>query len=209
MGSPRTVGPWRESHIAAVVLAAGSSNRMRSQSKLLLPHPADGAPLLRHATTGVLALEPVEIVVVVRPDLPQLITALDGLPVRLVPNPDFAAGMATSLRVGIAALAPGVQAALVVLGDTPEVAPAVFAALLAAYQATGRPITLPVYGAVSGPPTLFARAAFPALARLTGDQGGRQVVLSHPEWVTRVPLPPELQPFDIDTPEDYHVYTGG
>lgn len=197
---------WQETGIAAVLLAAGRSSRMGAGSKLLLPHPVDKQPLLWHAAQSVLALELREVLVVVRPDLPALAAALAELPVRIVPNAEYAQGMATSLRAGIAALAPDVQAALVVLGDTPEVDPAVFAALLGAYQAEGRPMTLPVYDGIPGPPTLFSRAAFPALAQLTGDQGGRRIMVEHPDWVTRVPLPLALIPRDIDTPDDYRAY---
>jgi molybdenum cofactor cytidylyltransferase len=199
-------GPWQEAGIAAVLLAAGRSSRMGAGSKLLLPHPVDKQPLLWHAAQSVLALGLREVLVVVRPDLPALAAALAGLPVRIVPNAEYAQGMATSLRVGIAALGPDALAALVVLGDTPEVDPAVFAALLAAYQAEGRPMTLPVYDGIPGPPTLFSRAAFPALAQLTGDQGGRRIMVEHPDWVTRVPLPLALIPRDIDTPDDYRAY---
>ena len=67
-------------------------------------------------------------------------------------------------------------------------------------------ITIPTYGGVPGPPTLFSRAAFAALARLTGDEGGRSLIAEHPAWVTRVPLPFEALPVDIDTPEDYRAY---
>src|SRR6476469_9453120 len=140
--------PWQEAGITAVLLAAGRSSRMGAESKLLLPHPVDKRPLLHHAAQSVLALGLVEVVVVVRPDLPALAAALGWLPVRIVSNADYAQGMATSLRAGIAALGPEAQAALVVLGDTPEVDPAVFAALLAAYQAEGRPMTLPVYDGI-------------------------------------------------------------
>jgi molybdenum cofactor cytidylyltransferase len=198
--------PWHEASIAAVLLAAGRSSRMGAESKLLLPHPADQRPLLWHAAQSVLALGLMEVLVVVRPDLPELADALAGLPVRLVPNAEYQQGMATSLRAGIAALAPDVQAALVVLGDTPEVDPAVFTALLAAYRAEGRPMTLPIYDGIPGPPTLFSRVAFPTLAQLTGDQGGRRIMIEHPDWVTRVPLPLARIPRDIDTPDDYRAY---
>lgn len=179
------------------------------EPKLLLPHPADGAPLLRHSVGGVLALEPLEVVVVLRPDLPALGDALAGLPVRAVLNPDFAEGMSTSLRVALAALNPEAEAALVVLGDTPDVPASVFAALLAAYLAARRPITISVYGDISAPPTIFSRAAFAALASLTGDQGGRRAASLHPEWVERVVFPAEMMPADIDTRGDYEKLRRG
>src|SRR5690349_4735631 len=98
--------PWQESGIAAVLLAAGRSSRMGAGSTLLLPHPGDQRPLLWHAVQSVLALGLVEVLVVVRPDLPALAAAITELPVRIVPNPDYPQGMATSLRAGIAALGP-------------------------------------------------------------------------------------------------------
>ncbi len=197
---------WGDRGVGGVLLAAGRGQRMAgaaAQSKLLLAHPADGLPLVIHAARGLLALGLVEVVVVVRPDRPAVAAALAELPLRIVPNPDADAGQATSLRVGVAALGSGVTAALVALGDTPTVAPAVFAALLTAYLAHERPITQPVYGELPGPPTLFTRAAFPALANLSGDDGARTLIRAQPTWVCRVALPAALLPPDVDTPADY------
>ncbi len=200
--------PWYRDHIVALVLAAGRGARMGAPSKLLLPHPADGAPLLRHSVQAALALQPFETLVVVPPEAPDLAAALAGLRVRLVPNPDYAEGMGTSIRAGVAALRPETRGLLVLLGDSPDVPPAVFAALRAAFNESRRPITVPVYGSVAGPPTLFTRLTFPDLLDLSGDQGGRQVIRAHPDWVTRVSLPASWLPTDIDTPEDYAAFGG-
>src|SRR3954462_526290 len=116
--------------IAAVVLAAGRSRRMGDQNKLLLPW-RDGEPIVRHVAAAALAVRPLEVVVVVRPDLFALAGALAGLPVRLVGNPAWTEGMGTSLAAGIAALGPTVQGALVLLGDSPGVEPGILAALVA------------------------------------------------------------------------------
>src|SRR5689334_4657089 len=190
--------------IAAVVLAAGRSRRMGDQNKLLLPWH-DGEPLVRHVAAAALAVRPLEVVVVVRPDLFALAGALAGLPVRLVGNPAWEEGMGTSLAAGIAGLGPEVQGALVLLGDSPGVDPAILAALVAAQQTTGQPIAIPFYGDEPGPPTLFGRAIFPELRGLRGDTGGRLIVRHYPEHVARVPFPPAARPPDIDTPEDYQA----
>ena len=194
---------WAAQGIGGVLLAAGAGRRMGRESKLLLPHPADGQPLVVYAARGLLALGLADLVVVVRPDRPAVAAALAGLPLRIVINSDPDAGQATSLAAGVGALGPGIAAALVALGDTPSVAPAVFAALFAAYLEQQRPITQPVYGTQPGPPTLFARPAWPALADLRGDDGARALIHSHPTWLTRVPLPAALLPPDIDTTADY------
>ena len=110
---------------------------------------------------------------------------------------------------GIAALGPAPAAALVVLGDSPGVDPALPAALVAAHQATGKPIAVPFYGDDPGPPTLFGRAIFPELLTLRGDTGGRLIVRHYPDHVARVPLPASARPPDIDTPEDYQAALHG
>jgi molybdenum cofactor cytidylyltransferase len=191
-------------NIAVVVLAAGRSSRMGAQSKLLLPW-RDGEPIVRHVVQAALGWQPLETVVVVRPDLFALAGALAGLPVRLVGNPRWPDGMGTSLAAGIAALGPTVGAALVLLGDSPGVDPAIIAALVAAYKQTGQPVAVPFYGDEPGPPTLFARPLFPDLLRLQGDAGGRLIVRHYPDHVARVDFPAAARPPDIDTPEDYQA----
>lgn len=195
-------------HVAVVVLAAGRSSRMGAQHKLLLPW-RDGEPILRHVVSRALALGPLEVVVVVRPDMFALAGALAGLPVRTVGNPQWTAGMGTSLAAGIGALGPDAQAALVLLGDSPDVDPGIIAALVAAYQTSGQPIAVPFYGDEPGPPTLFARAVFPDLLSLQGDTGGRLIVRNYPDHVARVDLPAGSRPSDIDTPEDYQAALAG
>ena len=97
---------------------------MGPQHKLLLPW-RDGEPIVRHVAEAALAAHPLEVVVVVRPDLFALAGALAGLPVRLAGNPAWEEGMGTSLAAGIAALEPEAQAALVLLGNSADLAPAI------------------------------------------------------------------------------------
>lgn len=185
--------------IAGVVLAAGLSRRM-GRPKLLLD--LGGAPVLRHTLQQVLAAGLDEVVVVTGPDATLLAPALAGLAVRRATNPDPPAGQAGSVVAGVAALGPGVEAAVVALGDQPTVAPEVIRALVAAWRATGRPIAAPVYRDGRGNPVLFARAVFPELLALAGDAGARAVVAADPARVTLVPVDAPMPP-DVDTPEDY------
>ncbi len=175
---------------------------MGEQPKLLMPL-RDGRSILWHSIQSVLVWEPNEVVVVVRPDLPQMTVKLTELGVRCVSNTRYEEGMATSLAAGIDALSPGTQAAIVTLGDQPYVSPRIIEELISAYLREGKPITIPVYGAQPGPPTLFARQVFPDLLKLQGDAGGRQIVADHPEMVYRVSFTEEDRPLDVDTPQDY------
>src|SRR3712207_716632 len=95
--------------IAIIILAAGRGARMGAQPKLLLPW-RDGKSILWHSARNALDLHPVEVVVVVRPDLPEMITSLGDLRVSCVSNPRFREGMASSLVAGIEALRDDVAA---------------------------------------------------------------------------------------------------
>ncbi|MFL5733956.1 MAG: NTP transferase domain-containing protein [Chloroflexia bacterium] len=201
--------------IAVIVLAAGQGSRMGPQpgGKLLLALE-DGRPIIAHAVDGALALAPSDLVVVVRPDTPEVgAAALSGvktLPpepaqprVQVVANPRHAEGMATSLAAGIAALGDTTEAVLVLLGDMPRVSPRIIEALVAAYTGNGKPITIPLYGSAVGPPTLFAREVFPDLLHLQGEVGGRQLLSKYPDLAQQVPFSEQDRPGDVDTAEDY------
>ena len=184
--------------IAAVVLAAGLARRMGRQ-KLLLK--LQGKPVVRWAVER-LVPHVGDIVVVTGQDDAAIREALSGLSLRFAVNPSPQAGQGSSIAVGVAALPPWTQAALIALGDQPRVPDAVVPALLAALERAGKAIVAPVYQGAQGTPVLFTAQIFAELKALTGDAGARAVVTRHPERVERVsfdlPMPP-----DVDTPEDF------
>lgn len=188
--------------IAALVLAAGASRRM-GRPKLLLE--LGGVPLIRHVVERAQTADVGDVVVVVGPNRAEIAAALAGTRARLVDNPDYATGMASSLRVGLQALAPETQAVVVVLGDQPFLETAVINRLIATYRASGRPIVVPVYAGQRGNPVLFDRSLFEELARQQGDQGGRAVVAADPARVAEVQVPASLPQRDVDTWEDYQA----
>jgi molybdenum cofactor cytidylyltransferase len=182
---------------------------MGAQPKLLLPLAA-GEPVVRHAVVNALRFEPLEMVLVVRPDLPDLARAVSDLPVRIVPNPHFEEGVASSLAAGIGALSSDVAAALIMQADTPLVSRELVGGIAFTYALTSKPIVAPYYGSVTepyllsqvGPPTLFSRSFFPKLMELEGDVGGKQLLAENRELICHLSRDPQERPLDIDTPED-------
>jgi len=85
--------------------------------------------------------------------------------------PDWELGPGASLRCGLAALGPGIEAAVVVLADGPELAPAAIERVTAAWRATGAPVVAASYGGVRGHPLLVAREAWHGIP----DEGLRAV----------------------------------
>jgi molybdenum cofactor cytidylyltransferase len=187
--------------IAGVVLAAGASRRMGTQ-KLLLP--LEGRPIVRHAVEAVLAAGLDEVVVVLGREPEAVGAALAGLRIRTVVNPRYAEGLATSLRAALDALPAGVQAVVIALGDQPRVDPGVILRLVEAFRSTARGIVVPVYRDGRGNPVLFAASVFDELRAVTGDQGGRPVILRDPRRVAEVSVDAPM-PGDVDTPGDYEA----
>jgi molybdenum cofactor cytidylyltransferase len=186
--------------VAAVVLAAGLSRRMKCRPKLLLP--LEGRPVVRHAVERVLAAGIDTVVVVAGHEAPALADALHGLPVQICENPAPETGQAGSVAIGIAALPAAARAALIALGDQPFVDDRIIPALLAARAQTAKPIVAPRYRDGRGNPVLFGREVFPELVAIAGDEGARSVVARDGGRVALVPFDFDMPP-DVDTPEDY------
>ena len=184
--------------ISAVILAAGRSQRMGSP-KLLLD--LSGRTLLHRVVENTRASRCEEIVIVLGAEAERVQAEAQGPGVRFVTNERYGEGMGGSLAVGIGALAPSCEAAVVLLGDQPFVGPAAIDALIAAYRHSGKPIVASRYGGVAGAPTLIGRVLFAEARGLTGDIGGRALMRQHPDLVLEVPLP-DAAAVDVDTPQD-------
>lgn len=161
MSGARTVG--------ALVLAAGLSRRMGA-AKLAMP--VAGVPMLARTLA---AIEAAGLpVLLVTGGHEAAVRAVAGA-VPMVRAEGFEQGLAESLKAGLRAAPADWDAALVVLGDMPFVAPATLRALAAALAA-GAPAVVPVQAGERGNPAGFARSAWPALMALEGDRGARGVL---------------------------------
>ncbi len=197
-------GPQQAPKVAVLVLAAGRSTRMGGPNKLLAE--TNGQPLVVHAVKAALASQAVEVVVVLGHMAEQVRAAItQAVPagrLRFVTNPDFADGLSTSVRTGIAALGKDIDAAVVQLGDMPGVNAALLDRLMAAFSPVeGRSICVPTVGGKRGNPVLWDRRFFPEIAKLAGDSGAKHLIGEHADLVCEVEMTGEAAITDIDTPE--------
>lgn len=197
MPMPQPDAPPR---IAALVLAAGQSRRMGPSNKLL--SELEGKALLLHAVDAALASRADPVVVVTGHESARVRMALAERPVAIVHNPDYAEGLSTSLRAGLAALPEGIDAALVCLGDMPRLTPQALDRLIDAYAPEeGRAIVLPTVQGKRGNPVLWDRRFFDEMARLAGDVGARHLIGEHAALVAEVPFDDAAALLDVDTPD--------
>jgi molybdenum cofactor cytidylyltransferase len=186
--------------IAAVVLAAGRSTRMGGPNKLLAE--IGGRPLVRIAAEQALASRAHPVIVVTGHQRDKVEAALDGLDVTFVHNPDFADGLSTSVKAGVAAVPDDADGVIVCLGDMPQVNAPLVDKLIGAFDPEkGALVVVPVIGGKRGNPVVWSRRFFPDLATLSGDTGARHLIASFPEAVVEVPLSGTAALVDVDTPE--------
>ncbi|MBM3486930.1 MAG: 4-diphosphocytidyl-2C-methyl-D-erythritol kinase [Alphaproteobacteria bacterium] len=194
------MAPARAPRIGALVLAAGQSRRMGPVNKLLAD--VHGKPMTAHVLDAVLASKARPVVVVLGHEADRVERALAGRPVTFMRNPDYAGGLSTSLKRGLAALPDDVDGAVVVLGDMPDVQAAHIDKLIAAYDPVeGRAICVPTFNGKRGNPVLWDRRFFRAMGEVAGDVGARHLIGESADLVCEVPVSDPGVLIDLDTPE--------
>jgi len=198
-GPPPSTAPSRP-RVAALVLAAGRSTRMGALNKLLIP--LEGRPMVRHAVEAVLGAQLAPVLVVTGHEHDAVEAALEDLPIKFIENKDYASGMSTSLKCGMALLPQDCDGVLVALGDMPRVTAAEIGRLVNAFNPVeGRAIIVPTRRGKRGNPVLWGRKFFDEIQRVSGDAGARSVLAANPEAVTEVEMDGDGVLTDIDTPQ--------
>jgi molybdenum cofactor cytidylyltransferase len=156
-----------------VILAAGSSSRLGRPKQLV---PYNGTTLVEHAANTAVASGADQVVVVLGAGADAIEAALSSSEVTLVRNPDWSAGMASTIRAGISALSEGIEVAIIALVDQPLVTPLHLAQLASKQAETGAQIVASSYAGIFGVPAAFSRELFPSLLALEGDAGARELI---------------------------------
>ncbi|MDE2446371.1 MAG: molybdopterin-binding/glycosyltransferase family 2 protein [Alphaproteobacteria bacterium] len=191
--------PARLPRVAALVLAAGTSSRM-GRNKLL--EPFQGQAMVGATVARVKASVVDEVMVVTGHQAEDVRAALAGHDVTFVHNSDFAQGLSTSLKAGVAALRDHVDAILVCLGDMPLIEARDINAMIAAYNvAEERHVVVPVHGRRYGNPILWGSAHFDALMACEGDRGARGLLERLAGEVVEIEINHPGVVMDADTPE--------
>ncbi|RWG94586.1 MAG: nucleotidyltransferase family protein, partial [Mesorhizobium sp.] len=164
-----------EPRVDIVLLAAGRSSRMGGPNKLLALF--DGKPLVRRTAERALGSKAANAIVVTGHQRERVRSALSGLDITLAHNPDFADGLASSLKAGIARVAPDAAGAMIVLGDMPGISSKDLDRLIDAFRRSGGHAAVrAAHHGKRGNPVLLPRSLFAAVAQLEGDTGARHLV---------------------------------
>ena len=212
-----------QSHIAAVILAAGESSRLGKPKQLI---QFRGKTLVRRVVDAASEAGCRPILVVLGTERTSHLYS-DGLPrvkgrhheielitselkktgATIVANSNWQCGIGTSIRTGVQHLldtAPGVEATVLLACDQPFVDRAVLDGLMTLYHETLKPIVAASYAGTLGVPALFDRSLLPELLRLDDSAGAKSTILSNRDQVAEFPF---LEgKVDIDTAEDWQRF---
>jgi molybdenum cofactor cytidylyltransferase len=188
--------------IGIIILAAGASIRLGKPKQQL---EYEGKSLLRRSVEAALECECGNVVVVLGYEADEFAKEVCDLPVNTAWNHNWAEGISSSIKAGLAGLletSPEIAAVVIMLSDQPYVNKKTIAYLVNTYESSGKPIVAAEYNGILGVPALFDRKMFDELSKLEGDAGARVVIRQNVGDKVATIQAPEAA-FDVDTPEDF------
>jgi molybdenum cofactor cytidylyltransferase len=188
---------------AIVLLAAGEASRFGSPKQIA---SIGNRAMVRHCAINALGTDaPVLVVTGAHRDTVE--TALGGLYVVVVHNPDWRAGMGASLACGVRrarASNASLRGVLIALADQPSVSTDDLARLLREHEQAPQAIVASRFGDRMGAPCVFPASCFADLESLSGTSGARSVIDQHADLCRAIDMPAAA--LDIDTREDYRRF---
>jgi molybdenum cofactor cytidylyltransferase len=189
--------------VAAIVLAAGLSQRMGNPKMTL---PWKGSTVLGSVIDTIHASGIKEITVVTGGSRELVEAIVDDMRFFVAKcfNQNFSNGeMLDSIKTGLSSLGSDSCAAMIALGDQPQVETLVVATLVEKYSQTGKKIIVPSFHNRRGHPWLISRKYWEEILGMKTGQTMRDFFALHRDDIEYlvVDTPSVLQ--DLDTPEDY------
>ena len=199
--------------VPGLILAAGRGSRFGSGPKLLAD--VDGRPVLRHVVEAVLASHLDPVIVVLGAAAESGLRAIEGLEdprLRVVFNPAWKSGRASSFEIGLRQVPPEAPGVVAFLGDMPRIKPWLVDRVLAEFELSGKlcfPTVPGPEGPVKGHPTAYPRELFGEIGSLIVDDAAAAAVRRHWSEAVKIPLEDASTQADIDTAEDLELLKVG
>ena len=199
-------GLYSRMTVGAVLLAAGAGERLGGRPKALLE--LGGVPLVLRQLIALSGAGVDEVALVLGHHADAIEPAVRQFPISLVRNPAPGDGQASSVRLGLQALSPRLDAVIVALADQPLIDAQDIVALISAFRKRGEaamvvPRVRGADGATEpGNPVMFDAALREEWLAGAADLACHKWREKHPERVHWFDTDNQRYSVDIDTPED-------
>ena len=188
--------------VAALILAAGRSTRMRGRDKLLCE--IDNVPLLRQTSLAALESKCHHVTIVISPEQKERIDVIRDLPMAICMTGNSSAGMSASLASGIVSLPQSLAGFVILLGDMPEIGAYEINAVIDNFRDGN--ISAGAADGKRGHPVCFPSNMKGEFLKLAGDQGARDIISKYTDRLSLVDLHDNHARLDLNTPEDWTKY---
>ena len=172
--------------ISSILLAAGQSERMEGENKLI--KEIRGFPLIKHSIKNILTSPIEELIIVLGYQKETIEKLIDkNEKIKIVFNKDFKNGIASSIKTGIKYLSKKSEAFFICLGDMPEVNNEVYSKLIDSKKNNQKKeIFVPYYENQQGNPILFSITMKDKLEEVSGDFGAKKIIMQNNEKTFRL-----------------------
>ena len=186
--------------ITAIILAAGESKRM-GQPKMLMPW---GNSTILQTVISTIKLAGIDDILVITGGAHRQVEALIGATVQTIFNEHYETGeMLSSIQKGLKAKMHKASAALICLGDQPQVKESSVRKICDAFHISNAPIIVPSYEMRRGHPWLIDHSFWSELIAMKSPQTPRDFLQTHSDQIAYVEMDTASILEDLDTPEDY------
>ncbi len=194
-------------HPAIILLAAGQSRRLGRPKQLL---ERDGETLLTKTVNAALGIDDAPMIVVLGAHAERCLPGLTDPRLTIIQNSEWSEGMASSVRCGLTVTTnrfPETDGVIIIVCDQPGLDTRTIQQLIDLQRTTSLPAAAASYAGRLGTPAIFHVSLFPALLKLSGDRGARQLLQDLGPQVAVLPF--DEGALDIDTEEDYQRWISG
>lgn len=189
-------------NIAILILAAGSSSRMKTPKQLLR---IGNNTLLGVTVEHALKSKAQKVFCVLGANSEKIKPSLTKYDIEIILNSNHKKGLSTSITKGIEhILSYSYNAVLIMLADQPNVDSKYLNTLIDALKRNPNKIIASKYKESYGVPAIFPSEFYDGLSQLNGDKGAKTLLNSNLDNIKGIEANPIL--FDIDTQEDYLNY---
>src|SRR3972149_90307 len=190
--------------ITAIILAAGESKRM-GEPKMLMPY---GKSTVLQTVISTIQSAGIKDILVVTGGARQQVEMLIGKTVQTAFNENYQNGeMLSSIQLGLSVKMREASAALICLGDQPQVEERSVRSICNAFLESKSQIVVPSYQMQRGHPWLVARSLWDELLTLKAPKTSRDFLKKNARAIHYVNMNTPSVIEDLDTPQDYLKFT--